>query len=151
MSGVLRTTSNNADFNKLVLILERELRERYGAIQDLYEPHNKVVGVNTAIIAYKNNLPVGCGCFKKYDNTTIEVKRMFVEASHRGEGISKLILNELESWAIELGYKRSILETGLRQPESIGLYEKAGYKQIANYEPYMEMVESVCFGKELVK
>ncbi len=148
MIQLLRTTSADLQFGILVSKLEQELRARYGSIQDLYDQHNKVVNINTAVVAYKDNDPAGCGCIKEYDKFTVEIKRMFVDMNYRGQGISKLILTELETWAQQLGYKKVMLETGLRQPESLALYKKCGYKQISNYEPYMEMVESICFSKE---
>jgi hypothetical protein len=42
-----------------------------------------------------------------------------------------------------------VLETGKRQPEAIGLYEKSGYKAIPNYGQYAGVENSVCFEKEL--
>lgn len=143
-----RTTTANADFVQLVLKLEQELRDRYGAIQDLYEPYNKVVDIDTVVVAYSDNVPVGCGCFKSHEDRTAEIKRMYVDVNYRQRGIAKQILHELENWAIALGYTNAVLETGEKQPESIALYEKAGYQFIANYEPYMDMVESVCMRKQ---
>jgi GNAT superfamily N-acetyltransferase len=150
MVQVVRTTCNHPDFRLLVSKLEQELRDRYGAIQDLYEPYNRVADINTVVLVYNNTDVIGCGCFKHHDENTIEIKRMFVEQNHRGKGISKIVLNTLEVWARELGYTRCILETGAKQPESIGLYTSLGYHQIENYEPYMDMVESICYGKTLV-
>jgi GNAT superfamily N-acetyltransferase len=86
------------------------------------------------IIVYENGLAVGCGRFKVYDNDSVEIKRMFVKSDFRGKGISKLILNELEKWATELGFTRAILETGIKQPEAIGLYNKAGFIRIENID-----------------
>ena len=72
---------------------------------------------------------------------------MFVPTEHRGRGIAKDILKELESWAVELSFKRCILETGLKQPEAIALYTKSGYTSIPNYGQYQGMYNSVCFEK----
>jgi len=55
----------------------------------------------------------------------------------------------LEHWAVELGYKKCVLETGKRQPDAIALYTKQGYESIPNYGQYMGMENSVCFEKEL--
>ena len=72
---------------------------------------------------------------------------MFVPFEHRGRGIAKEIIKELESWAVELSFKRCILETGLKQPEAIALYTKSGYNSIPNYGQYQGMYNSVCFEK----
>lgn len=74
---------------------------------------------------------------------------MYVQPEHRGAGIAKRILAELEAWAFELGFFKAILETGKGQPEALGLYEKCGYNRIENYDQYAGMKNSVCFNKEL--
>jgi GNAT superfamily N-acetyltransferase len=79
----------------------------------------------------------------------MEVKRMFTLPECRGKGVATKVLDELEKWATELGYKKCILETGKRQPEAIALYKKNGYKRISNYGQYVAMENSVCFEKEM--
>jgi GNAT superfamily N-acetyltransferase len=73
---------------------------------------------------------------------------MFVNKNSRRQGISKKILTELESWAIELGYDFALLETGYKQKEAIGLYEKYGYRKTDNYGPYMGIETSICMKKK---
>jgi GNAT superfamily N-acetyltransferase len=80
---------------------------------------------------------------------TVEIKRMFVRPKQCGKGLASSVLRELESWAQELGYTHAILETGRKQAEAIGLYQKYGYKRIENYGQYQGMANSVCFGKNL--
>ena len=60
------------------------------------------------------------------------------------------ILNALENWAKEFGYKRTILETGDRQVEAVKFYHKSGYKKIPNYGQYAQMENSNCFEKTLL-
>ena len=62
------------------------------------------------MLIYINEEPAASGCFKKYSNDTVEIKRMFVEKKYRGQGISKIVLTELENWAIQSGFKYAILE-----------------------------------------
>jgi GNAT superfamily N-acetyltransferase len=79
----------------------------------------------------------------------MEVKRMYTLPEYRGKGIASIVLAELEKWAAELGYQKTVLETGKRQPEAIALYEKNNYRQIPNYGQYAGVENSVCFEKEL--
>jgi putative acetyltransferase len=79
----------------------------------------------------------------------MEVKRMYTSPESRGKGTAAQVLNELEKWAAELYCKKCVLETGKRQPEAIGLYQKGGYKIIPNYGQYAGIENSVCFEKEL--
>jgi len=149
MIHLKRTTSFNEDFRKLVLLLDADLWQRYPDTQSSYTLHNNIQHNNTVVVAFCEKEAVGCGCFRRYSAGTIEIKRMFVKQEQRGKKISLAILVELEAWARELGFVRSILETGTRQHEAIGLYQKAGYSATENYGPYLEMPLSRCLQKAL--
>lgn len=74
---------------------------------------------------------------------------MFVLPKHRGKGIALQVLNELENWAKELDFNFCVLETGKKQVEAIGLYQKAGYQTIPNYVQNIGMENSICMQKEI--
>jgi len=133
-----------------VSLLDQDLNRRYGVKQSEYDTYNIIEYIDTIVIANYESNPAGCGCFKKYDDETIEIKRMFVKPEFRGKGISKLVLHELETWGKHLGYTKAILETGKNQPEAIGLYERFGYNRINNYDQYVGMENSICMMKTLV-
>lgn len=147
MITLKRTDSSDAAFHFLVKFLNNDLWKRYPEEQATYDKHNKIENNNTVVVVFDNDQPVGCGCIKNVDTNTAEIKRMFVMESHRGKGISKLIMKELEQWARELRIHRLILETGNKQPEAISLYQKCGYTQIDNYPPYIGMPSSICMEK----
>ncbi len=144
-----KTTNMHEDFCALTHALDLELNARYGKEQALYDKHNVIDPIETALIGYEEDIPVACGCFKKIDETTVEIKRMFVQPAHRRRGFSSRILGELEAWASELGFCEARLETGKGQPEAIALYAKMGYAVIPNYAPYVGMENSVCMCKAL--
>ena len=146
---IKRTQSSNDDFRDLVIQLDKDLYNRYQNIQDVYDRLNKIESIDNVIVAYVNGQPIGCGCFKEFDSKTVEIKRIFVLSDYRGLGISKLILSDLENWARDLGFSKAILETGIKQPEAIGLYKKTGYLLIANYGQYKNIPTSICFEKPL--
>ena len=149
MFSLERTNSENADFKTLVASLDRDLWDRYNDLQAQYVEHNVLSFIETVVVAYQDALPVGIACFKKIDNDKVEIKRMYVSPEGRGNGIAYAILKELETWAKESGFNTSVLETGTLQPEAINLYKKAGYSITENYEPYVNMSESICFKKNL--
>ncbi|NLT51796.1 MAG: GNAT family N-acetyltransferase [Ignavibacteria bacterium] len=149
MIKIIRDKSDNRDFQELILLLDNELDLRYGNIQEQYNAFNKVDSIDTVVIGYIDNNPVGCGCFKVFNNNTIEIKRMIVKPESRGSGIAKLILTELEKWAIEKGFSKSVLETGIKQPDAIRFYIKLGYTRIDNYGQYKDNQNSICMSKEL--
>lgn len=149
MVQIIRTTNSNKDFIFLTGELDTELTGNYGTLQKKYDTLNKIDPIDTAVVAYENRKPVGCGCFKVIDKNTVEVKRMYVLREMRGKGISKMILSELEKWAFEKNFKKVVLETGVRQNEAIGLYKKSGYVVTENYGPYIGMINSICMEKIL--
>ena len=150
MFELKRTNNEDPDFIYLVPLLDKDLRNRYQDLQDQYDQHNVLVNVDTVVIAYVDGKPAGCGCFKQFDDVSVEMKRMYVKPEYRRQGISSAILNELEAWARESGYTEAVLETGDRQDEAIALYKKQGYQSIPNYPPYEEMETSICMKKWLV-
>jgi putative acetyltransferase len=149
MRTLTRTDSRDADFIALVKQLDADLAVRDGADHSFYSQFNKIDKIRHVVVAYENNVPVGCGAIKQFTADAVEVKRMYVMPASRNKGVARSLLSELERWANELGYKKCVLETGRRQPEAIALYEKAGYRRISNYGQYQGMDNSLCFEKEI--
>ncbi len=149
MIKLIRTDSTNADFIALVQKLDADLKEKDGNEHTFYAQYNKIDNIKNVVIAYSNSTPVGCGAVKHFNDQIMEVKRMFVEIPHRGNGIAGIILDELEKWTVELFYLKCILETGQKQVEAIRLYQKKGYSITPNYGQYIGIENSICFEKHL--
>ena len=150
MLKLIRTNSNNKDFVNLVKKLDDYLTIVDGDEHDFYNQYNNIDVLKHVVIAYSNNIAVGCGAFKVFDNASVEIKRMYTNPENRGEGIASKILKELETWSSELGYKWCILETGKRQVEAVEFYKKNNYATIANFGPYKNVENSLCFKKDLI-
>jgi len=146
---IKRTNSTDLDFQLLIAHLDHELWNELKEDQATYDQYNKVPDIKTAIVVYVNERPAGCGCFKQYDDNTVEIKRMFVEKDQRGKGLSKIVLDELEKWAMESGFQYAVLETSVYFEAARSLYTKAGYTVIENYDQYKDLEESICMKKEL--
>jgi GNAT superfamily N-acetyltransferase len=146
---LIRTNSENKDFITLVKQLDAYLAVTDGEDHSFYNQFNKLDSIKYVIIAYENEIPLGCGAIKEFNNHTVEIKRMYTSPQSRGKGIASLLLLELEQWAAELSYSKCILETGIRQVEAIGLYKKNGYMLIPNYGQYNGVKDSRCFEKSL--
>ena len=106
---IIRTTSNNPDFSSLIEALDKDLYQRNGEAQLKYRPYNKVDMIRHVVVIYVDAEPVGCGAFKKFDDESVEIKRMFVYSELRGKRLAARILQELEQWAIEEGYSKAVL------------------------------------------
>ena len=85
---LLRTDSTHPDFSRLLPILDAELRSRYGASQEFFDQFNQVDSIRNVVVAYLEGQPSGCGSFKPFDLTTVEIKRMFVLNDKRGRGMN---------------------------------------------------------------
>jgi len=144
-----RTGSSDPAFQALVVELDKDLTSRYEERQAIYDQYNKVLDLETVIVAYNENIAVGCGAFKAFDQASVEIKRMFVSVDQRGKGIATAILKELESWAAEIGYMKAVLETGNKQHEAIALYQKLGYSITDNYGQYIGLDTSICMSKSI--
>jgi putative acetyltransferase len=150
MISIKRTSSEDPDFYSLIELLDKDLWNRYPETQQNFIAFNVVKLDAKVIVAYDDGRAVGCGCFRVTENESrVEIKRMYVKEANRGMGIAKLILMELEAWALEDGKLGAVLETGINNPEAISLYKKSGYEQIARYEPYVNNKDSICMGKAL--
>jgi putative acetyltransferase len=148
-TSIIRCDSTDADFRLLVRDLDRDLLSRYGANQSFFDQFNAVEDIRNVVVLYVDGEAVGCGAFKQHDHETCEVKRMYVAPRHRGKKLSRVILSELERWALECGFSFTVLETGIHQPEAIAAYERFGYERIPNYPPYIGVELSVCYRKKL--
>jgi GNAT superfamily N-acetyltransferase len=78
-----------------------------------------------------------------------EVKRMYVADDVRGRGVGRLVLACLEDSARAAGSDLMVLETGLAQPEAIGLYESSGYLPVPSFGYYRDSDHNRCFAKPL--
>ncbi len=146
---LVRTDSHNKDFIALVKELDAYLSITDGDDHSFYNQFNKLDLIKNVVIIYKDNIPAGCGAIKKYDFQSMEIKRMYTRNIYRGKGIASMILENLEKWAVDLSFKRCILETGINQEEAIAIYKKRAYQFIENYGPYKGLEKSFCFEKKL--
>ncbi len=107
-------------------------------------------GDGAFLIAYLDDVAAGCGAVRRIDETTAEIKRMYVDPSVRGRGIGRELVAALESEARLLGVTRVVLETGTRLTRAIRMYEACGYERIPLFGEYLRSPEtSLCFGKTL--
>jgi len=138
---------------KLIRELSAELARRYDYMEDGsgdFEPEDALGPKGAFVIGRRGGRPVACGAIRPLDEGVAELKRIFVEPEFRGRGYSKVVMRKLERLARECGYKVVRLETGVRQPEAIALYENLGYHRIKNYGKHAGSEMSVCFEKRLI-
>ena len=144
----------------LIAELHRDLNARYGVVAEpLGDSYLDEISVEESssplgvfVLAWRDGEPVGCGALRPgHAGGAVEVKRMYVRPQARGEGISRLLLAALETHAGALGYARLELETGIKQPEAMALYESAGWTPIAGYGEYAGHPWTRCYGKDVAR
>jgi GNAT superfamily N-acetyltransferase len=108
-------------------------------------------------VGYLDGRPVATGAWRRRTDVvaegsmlTAEVKRMYVVAQARGLGLARAMLAHLEDTARTDGAEVMVLETGLKQPEAIALYESSGYLPIDGFGFYKDMPLSRCMARSLL-
>lgn len=77
-----------------------------------------------------DNKIVAMGGLRKFDEQTVEVRRMRVDPDLQRKGYGQIILDALEKRANDLGYSILMLNTSAKQIPAQKFYEKNGYKEI---------------------
>ncbi len=119
-----------------------EMSDAYAA--SLYPPEsNHLVDITklekpnvSFFVARNDGAIVGCCALVEAGDGTAEIKRMFVDPQARGLKIGRLMLEALVEFGRQHGVTAIRLETGISQPEAIGLYHKAGFVDIEPFPPY---------------
>jgi len=92
-------------------------------------------------VARLDGQAVGCGAVACFDDFA-ELKRMYVRASARGDGVADAIIKRLEEEARAEGLFVVRLETGVHQPAAIGFYRRHGFTPCRAFEPYSSLPAS---------
>lgn len=142
---------NHPDFLQLCRELDLFLNKAIGGEhkREKYKKYNHTDTMDYVIIAYDGQHAVGCAALRKYSETEIEVKRVFVQESYRCQHIGGQMLAHLITYAQNTRYQKMLLETGAFLEASVCLYKRYGFKRIENYGDYKNMPESLCMGREI--
>ncbi|NHD18747.1 MULTISPECIES: GNAT family N-acetyltransferase [unclassified Actinopolyspora] len=148
---------DHPDAVELIEQLQREYHHRYGGPDTTpLTPADFLPPRGVFLIGYCAERPVAIGGWRGQEASTdgfrdgdAELKRMYVAPSARGLGYARAVLAALERAALAAGRKRMVLETGLQQPEAIGLYRSSGYHETEKFGVHRCEPDSRCFAKEL--
>jgi GNAT superfamily N-acetyltransferase len=102
------------------------------------------------VLLLRNGAAIAGGAFKRYDEHTAELKRIWTHEDHRRQGLARRVVAELEAQALRQRYTRITLTTGFRQPEAKGLYLSMGYRPLFDVTLDPEIYKILPFEKELV-
>ncbi|GAA1796583.1 GNAT family N-acetyltransferase [Nocardioides hankookensis] len=151
-----RVGYGHPDAVRLIDEVQAEYVVRYGGPDEtpldplMFEPP-----AGSFFVGYVDGDPVATGAWRRTSlvalgsGATAEVKRMYVATSARGRGLARVMLAHLETDVGRHGVEVVVLETGLRQPEAMALYESSGYEPIPPFGFYKDAPLSRCYAKRL--
>ena len=136
----------------LALLAEaaREVRPLYGGDPAAPAPTNAAPNAREVYVAlFTGTTPQGCGALRELDATSAELVRLYVRPGARRQGLGRALVCYLLDEARRLGFERVRLETGVRQPAAMALYERSGFRRVAPFGAYAGDPTSVCYEREL--
>jgi GNAT superfamily N-acetyltransferase len=153
---ILRVGYGHPDALRLIEDVQAEYVTRYGGRDEtpldplMFEPPD-----GSFYVGYRDGEPVATGAWRRSavvalgSDRTAEIKRMYVAPSARGTGVGRRMLAHLELSAAAHGAEVIILETGIRQPEAIAMYETSGYTPIPGFGYHKDGPLSRCYARRL--
>ena len=87
------------------------------------------------LLAWEDGVALGCVASHRHDETSSEMKRMFVPIAARGTGAGRALAEAIVAWARDAGYREMLLETSVRQLPAMSLYRSLGFVET---EPYYD-------------
>jgi GNAT superfamily N-acetyltransferase len=147
--SILHEKPDSADCAELINELQNYLAGLYPPASQHGFSIQRLIDEQVAFFLLRyDEVPAGCGGIKIYSGYG-EVKRVYVRPHFRKHGLSRRIMDHLEAYAISQGVTIVRLETGVYQPEAIGLYEHMGYQRIPPFGEYVFDPLSLYFEKSL--
>jgi len=113
------------------LEVDLDFQDFTNELKTIDKQYNKPKGA--LILAYKNNVALGCAGIRELNKDTAELKRMFVKAEYRKYKIGRKLLELAIDIAKELHYKIIRLDTLPTMTPAQNLYHSFGFYEIPSY------------------
>jgi len=142
----------------LIADLARDYDERYGlndGVPSSFELQRYPAELFSAshggafVLVMRDGQAVAGGAFKRTDDATAEIKRVWTHPDFRRQGLARSVMAELEREAAARGYAVAELTTGARQPEAVSLYRSLGYEPQFDLDGDYESISFLAFTKQL--
>jgi ribosomal protein S18 acetylase RimI-like enzyme len=130
--------ANSLGFSLCFQSFDQELASLPG---DYRQPQGRL------LLAASEGVAAGCVALHPLADETCEMKRLYVRPQFRGQGLGKLLAQQIIAEARAIGYKQLRLDTvEPMMREAVAMYRKMGFREIAPYRPnpiagalYMEL------------
>lgn len=137
----------DADFLRLTDQLMSEYVSLYGEEALEFCPVEAVSEVLCAVVARCGGSPAASGAFRRFDDNSAELMRIYVLPEHRQQGLGTQTVRALEAEAKRRGFSRMVLVTGDDMPDALSLYARLGYTRMESYGPHKDDPICVCMQK----
>jgi putative acetyltransferase len=137
---------------RLISLSDAYMETLYPPESNHFESPEALAQANVRFVGiYADDELIACGGVKLMDDDGRygELKRVFVLHAHRGRGHARAIIAALEAVLVAEGYALARLETGISQPEALGVYRALGYDERAPFGTYRLDPLSVFMEKRL--
>jgi ribosomal protein S18 acetylase RimI-like enzyme len=85
------------------------------------------------LLAMEGDRAVGCVALRDLTGDTCEMKRLYVASECRGQGVGRLLVEEIVRKAERAGYQRMVLDTVPEMAGAIALYQQQGFVDTTRY------------------
>lgn len=139
---------DSEDFRALAEELDAYYFSLVGDVQNRYADVNRPENMQALAVVYLEGIPIACGAWKRVDEKTAEIKRIYVRPQHRRRHVASRLIPALENHAVGDGIRQFILETARTTDASHQLYLALGYRIIDYYGSPAGAENCLCFFKE---
>lgn len=141
---------DDPDVRRMVEDVQAEYVTRYGGRDEAavdaaeFQPPDGLF-----LVGLLDGRPVATGGWRRREESTAEIKRMYVVVGARRRGLARRMLEALERTIAEAGITHVVLNTGPSQPEAVTLYKQSGYLPAAPFGHYACHPKALFFEKTL--
>lgn len=142
------TDEKDKRFLELVDELDRGYYELIGDELSKYDSYNEFKDPHVVILALDKDIAVACASFRRFDDDSVEFKRVYVKKEYRKRGIAYDIITQLEKRVIKNNFRYSYIVTGKNNIAAIKLYEKLDYQKTDKFGQFKNDDTVICMKKE---
>lgn len=134
---IVKVDPRTPEIAAMIHILDKYMGELYPAESNHLVDVNTLALPNVHFFGVKlDGRFVGCGAIMEQGNEYTEVKRIYVDPAARGHGLGRMIIDRLVAESRHRGFDVMRLETGVSQPEAIGLFEACKFERCGTFGDY---------------
>lgn len=145
---LIHTNEKDERFLNLVEELDYGYYQRIGDELEKYKQYNEFKDPHFVILMLDGDEAIACASYRKFNEKSVEFKRVYVKKEYRKRGIAYRLIRELEKDVIEKGFEHSYIVTGNNNHAAIRLYEKLDYFKTDKFGQFKDDETVLCMKKD---